>query len=94
MLRSVTVVLAILLVLDCSGLSGRAFARGGDFAGGGRGDGFRRNHVGGVGGMPGDSYAGYGNRAGGLHGGFGGNGGRDMWGHWGAYYGPMVANPF
>ena len=94
MLRNVTIVLAILLVLDCSGLSAAAFARGGAFGGSGRGDGFRRNHFGGFGGMRGDGYAGSGNRVSGLHGGFGGNGGRDMWSHWGAYYGPMVANPF
>jgi hypothetical protein len=25
-----------------------------------------------------------------LRGGFGGYGGRDVWGHWGAYYGPMI----
>jgi hypothetical protein len=25
-----------------------------------------------------------------LHSGFRGYGGRDVWGHWGAYYGPMI----
>jgi hypothetical protein len=25
-----------------------------------------------------------------LRGGFRGYGSRDMWGHWGAYYGPMI----
>jgi hypothetical protein len=25
-----------------------------------------------------------------LRGGFRGYGGRDAWGHWGAYYGPMI----
>jgi hypothetical protein len=25
-----------------------------------------------------------------LRGGFRGYGGRDVWGHWGAYYGPMI----
>jgi hypothetical protein len=85
MLRNATVVLAILLVLGSSGLSASAFARGGGYRVGG-GDGFRGNHFSGGG----DGYAGYGNRASGLRGGFGGYGGRDVWGHWGAYYGPMI----
>jgi hypothetical protein len=43
----------------------------------GEGDGFRGNHVGGrFGGPPGDGYGGY--------------EGRDVWGHWGTYYGPMI----
>jgi hypothetical protein len=25
-----------------------------------------------------------------LHGGSRGYGGRDLWGHWGTYYGPMI----
>jgi hypothetical protein len=86
-LRNAIVVLAIVLVLGSSGLSTSAFARGGGYGGGG--DGFRGNHFGdGFGGTPGDSYGGYGNRASGLRGGF--RGGRDVWGHWGAYYGPMI----
>lgn len=49
------------------------------------GDGFRGNHLGGgFGVFPGD-------RASGLRGGFRGYGGRDVWGHWDTYYGPMVA---
>ncbi len=57
----------------------------------GGGDGFRGNHLGGgFGVVPGDGYGGYGNRASGLRGGFRGYGGRDVWGHWGTYYGPMV----
>jgi hypothetical protein len=49
-------------------------------------DGFRGNHFGGrFGGPPGDSYGGYGNRASGW-----GGGSRDVWGHWGSYYGPMI----
>jgi hypothetical protein len=57
----------------------------------GGGDGFRGNHFGGgFGGTPGDGYGGYGNRASGLHGGSRGYGRRDVWGHWGTYYGPMV----
>ena len=53
-------------------------------------DGFRGNHFsGGFGVIPGDGYGGYGNRASGLRGGFHRYGGRDVWGHWGTYYGPM-----
>ena len=40
----------------------------------GRGDGFRGNHFGGV----------FGGTPGGSY------GDRDVWGHWGAYYGPMI----
>ena len=35
----------------------------------------------------------YGNRAGGLRGDVCGYGDRDVWGHWGSYYGPMVHVP-
>ena len=45
----------------------------------GGGDGFRGNHFG---------------DASGLNGGSRGYGGRDVWGHWGAYYGPMIPNTF
>jgi hypothetical protein len=85
MLRKAIVVLGIVLVLGSSGLSTSASARGG------RGDGFRGNHFGGgFGGTPGDGYGGHGTRTGGLRGGFRGYGGPDVWGHWGAYYGPMI----
>jgi hypothetical protein len=95
MSRSAIVVLAIVLVLGSSGLSTTAFARSGGH-GGGRGvDGSRDNHIGGgFGGTPGDGYAGYGNRASGLRGGSQGYGGRDVWGHWGGYYGPMISSIF
>ena len=57
----------------------------------GEGNGFRGNHFGGgFGGTPGEGYVGYGKRATGLHGGSRGYGDRDVWGHWGTYYGPMV----
>src|SRR5260370_30570060 len=57
----------------------------------GEGDSFRGNQLGGgFGVIPGDGYGGYGNRASGLRGGFRGYGGRDVWGHRGTYYGPMV----
>jgi hypothetical protein len=51
----------------------------------GEGDGIRGNHFG-----PGDGYGVHGNRVSGLHGGSREHGGRDVWGHWGAYYGPMI----
>ena len=87
MLRNSIVVLAIVLVFGSSGLSTNAFARGG----GGEGDVFRGNHFGGdFGHTPGHGYDGYGNRASGLRGGFRGYARRDVWGHWGAYYGPMI----
>jgi hypothetical protein len=79
MLRNAIAVLAIVLVLGGSGLSTSAFARSGGY---GRGGGF------GV--TASDGYGGYGNRASGLRGGFRGYAGRDVWGHWGAYYGPMI----
>ena len=91
MLRNVIIVLGILLVLGSSGLSTSAFARGRDYGGGGGSDGFRGNHFGGAfGGAPDYAYGGRGNRTSGLRGGFRGHESRDMWGHWGAYYGPMV----
>ena len=87
MLRNAITVLAIVLVLGSSGLSS-AFARG---AGYGGDDGFHSNHFGGgFGGTPGDSRGGYGNCASGLRGGFRGYGSRDVWGHWGAYDGPLI----
>jgi hypothetical protein len=91
MLRNTIVVLATVLVLGSPGLSASAFARSGGYGRGGGSDGFRGNYFGGgSGGPPGDGYASYGNRASGLRGGFRGYGGRDAWGHWGAYYGPMI----
>jgi hypothetical protein len=87
MLRSATVVLAILLVLGSSGLSAGAFARGGGHGAGGGAVGSCGNNFGaGFSGTPRHGYDGYGNRAGGLR----GDRGRDVWGHWGAYYGPMI----
>jgi hypothetical protein len=38
----------------------------------------------------GSRYRGHANRTGCSGGGFRGYGGSDVWGHWGAYYGPMV----
>jgi hypothetical protein len=89
MSRSAIVVLAIVLGLGSAGLSTGAFARGGGYDGDGGSDGFRGNHLGGgFGGTRGDGYGD--NRASGLRGGFRRYGGRDVWGHWGAYYGPMI----
>ena len=91
MLRKAIVVLAIVLALGSSGLSTSAFARSDGHGGGSRGDSFRGNHFGaGFGGIRGDGFGGYGNRTGGLRGGLHGYESRDMWGHWGAYYGPMI----
>jgi hypothetical protein len=93
MSRNATSVLAILLVLGSSGLSASAHASGGYGSGRG-GDGFRDNHL--SGGLPGfrklssNGDLGHANRANGSGGGFRGYGGRDVWGHWDAYYGPMV----
>ena len=91
MLGKATVVLAIVLVLGNFGLTTGALARSGGHGGGGRGDSFRGNHFGGAfGGIPGDGFGGYGNRTGSLRNGLRGYGNRDVWGHWGTYYGPMI----
>jgi hypothetical protein len=85
MLRSATVVLAILVVLGSFSLSAGAFARDGGYAGaaGPRGN----NFCGSFGSAPGDGYS---NRASGLRGESRSCEGRDVWGRWGAYYGPMI----
>ena len=88
MSRKAIVVLAIVLVLGNFGLSAGALARGGGHGGGGRSDGFR-DLRGGYG-RPGDSFGGCTNRIGGLHNGLRGCENRDVWGHWGTYYGPMI----
>ena len=91
MLRNAIVVLATVLVLGSPGLSTSAFARSGGYGRGGGGDGFRGNHFGGgLDVTPSDGYDGYGNHASALRGGFHGYVGRDVWGHWGTYYGPMI----
>jgi hypothetical protein len=89
MLRKTMVVIAIVL-LGNSGLSTSAFARSGGHRGGGRDDSLRGNHLrGGFGAVRGDSFGGYGNRSG-SHNGLRERGKGDVWGHWGAYYGPMI----
>jgi len=89
MLRKTMVVVAIVL-LASSGLSADAFARSGGHGGGGRGDSFRGNHLRGASGGIRADLGVYGNRTGGSHNGLLGHGNRDVWGHWGAYYGPMI----
>ena len=87
MLRKIIVVIAI-VVLGSSGLSTSTFARSG---GGGGGASFRGNHLrGDFNGIRADSFGVYGNRTGGSHNGLLRHGSRDVWGHWGAYYGPMI----
>jgi hypothetical protein len=89
-LRHAKAILAILLVLGSSGLSASAFARGGGYDVGGGGVVSRGNNFGGFCENPDNGYDGYGNHTSGLRGKFRGYRGRDVWGHWGAYYGPMI----
>jgi hypothetical protein len=93
MLCKLTVVLAIALAVGSSALSTGAFARGGGGAFGGRA--YGGSDTGGCSGgdhMTGGGCGGYGDRVNGLHGGSDHGYGRgDVWGHWGGYYGPMVA---
>ena len=90
MLRKIMVVIAIVL-LGSSGLSTGAFARSGGHGGGGGGDSVRGNHLrDGFGGIRADSFGVYDNSTGGSHNGLLGHVNRDVWGHWGAYYGPMI----
>jgi hypothetical protein len=91
MSRSAAIVLAILLALGSFGFSASAFARDGGYRTGGAGVGVRSdNFGGGLGDAPGDGYGNYGNRISGLRGEFREYRSRDVWGHWGAYYGPMI----
>jgi hypothetical protein len=96
MLRKITIFLAVVLVFGGSAPSSGAFAHGGGdrgYSGGRRG----RNSVRGDavargfgGHRAGDAYNCYGGRVGGLCNGFPGYEHDDVWGHWGAYYGPMI----
>jgi hypothetical protein len=85
MSRSAAIVLAILLALGSFGFSASAFARDGGYRtdAGVRGD----NFGGGLSGTAG--YDDTGNHTSGL-GELRGCRGRDAWGRWGAYYGPMI----
>jgi hypothetical protein len=84
----------IMMVLVSAALVGSllataAQARGDEGRGGD--DGFRDNHLsGGLREAPVDGYGSYGSRSIGSRGELRGYGGRDVWGHWGAYYGPMI----
>jgi len=88
MFRKVVVVLAMVLVLGNFWLSTSALARGGGHGGSGRGNSFQGNHL--RGGFAGEIRGGNGDRTGSLHGRLSGYGDRDVWGHWGTYYGPMI----
>ena len=84
MLRNASAVLAVLLVLGSSGLSTSALARGG-------GNRFPDNHFGvGFRDVLRGGHRDYEDRTRGLGDRFHRYEGRDMWGHWGAYYGPMI----
>jgi len=87
-LRSATVVLAIVISFGSSGLSTSAFARASGLEEGG----FGGDHVAsGFGGRrAGGSYRAESRGVSGLHRGTHGDGRHDVWGHWGAYYGPMI----
>jgi hypothetical protein len=84
----------MMMVLASAALAGSLLATAAQARGdGGRGEdhGFHDNHFsGGFGDNPVDGYGGYGNRGSGLRGESREYGGRDVWGHWGAYYGPMI----
>jgi hypothetical protein len=77
MLRGATLVLAMLLALGSFGLSASAYAGDGGYRAGGAGAGVRGDNFGGgfAGGLRDESRS---------------YRGRDVWGHWGAYYGPMI----
>ena len=84
MLRNTSAILAVLLVLGSSGLSTSALARGG-------GDRLPDNHFSvGLRDILRGGHRDYEDRTRGLGGRFHRYEGRDMWGHWGAYYGPMI----
>ena len=85
MLCKAMLFLAIVIGLVDFGLSTSAFARSGGHGGGGRGDSFRIPHF--AGGFGGVREA---NGIAGSHSGLRGYGSRDVWGHWGTYYGPMI----
>jgi hypothetical protein len=84
-------VLAIVLVFGSAELPTSAFARGGHDGRYGDSSLGSRGHpsAGGIG-MAGGGYSSDDSRTSGLHGGFNEFGRRDAWGHWGAYYGPMI----
>jgi hypothetical protein len=96
MLNKTMVVLAITLVLAGSALSSSASAGDDGYGGGlGRG-GLRGNHFAGAlkrDRTISDGRGSYGDRVGDMRGGLQRDRRGDVWGHWGAYYGPMVSAP-
>jgi hypothetical protein len=83
MLRKTMVVLVVALGLGSFGLSTGALARGGGSGGDHVASGFGGHRAGG-------SYGADSGGVSGLHRGFHGYARPDVWGHWGAYYGPMI----
>ena len=91
MLAKTTAVLAIALAFAGFNLSSSAFGAGSDAGQAIEGHGFRGDpfahgisrH------RPANGY--YGGPGNGLR--FSGYGDRDVWGHWGTYYGPMIHGP-
>jgi hypothetical protein len=98
MLPKTMAILALTTVLFGSALPSSAFAHGVRCGGdnGLRGDTSRRNHISSTFGdwrLLGEGYSDNAGCVGGLRSKVYGYRGRDVWGHWGAYYGPMISNP-
>lgn len=91
MLRKATIVVGIGIALGSCGLSAGASARSGRHDGHGGSDSFRgsRFHAG-FAGIHGDSVGRYADDARSVNGQLRGYGSRDVWSHWGSYYGPMI----
>jgi hypothetical protein len=87
--RHAAVFFAVLLVI---GPSADASSHGGDYGGRDGSASFCDNNPSGCfrGCTSRDDYGGYDNNAGGLRNRFRRCGARDVWGHWGTYYGPMI----
>jgi hypothetical protein len=92
MSRNAAVVVAILLVIGISGSPANASSRSVDYGGRGGSGTFRDKHFSGCfrGGTIRYGHGSYDNGAGDLRNRFRSRGVRDVWGHWGAYYGPMI----
>jgi hypothetical protein len=95
MLRKAMVVLAVTLVLGGSALSSSAFAGSGSYGGGSglggrsfRGDQFADAFADDR--TVGEGYGGFSGRVSRSRGSFQRYRRGDVWGHWGAYYGPMI----
>jgi hypothetical protein len=92
MLHNAAAVLAILMAIGTCGPSANAFSRSVDYCDRGRNGSFSDKHFSGCfrSGTTRDGHGGYDNRASDLRNRFGRCGRRDVWGHWGTYYGPMI----